>query len=236
MFDGSVARESLRLWALWTKRRAVAHGEGAGQKPPLSTGSVQEEVTVFICYFENRKYNRRPSAARATGHCEESHHGGVLQLTPVERIPGWQSERPLQLQTAADSARGSRASLRKAASLAEALERRSLRELNQTEPIGSDVSSPKTLQLSSPRGSTSITRIELGENSTPVALRALARTWLRRLWFKHWAVGASPPSGAFNFGALKNFRPGDLGGNRAKRQQQRPNTDRLPRSKAKYQE
>ena len=145
MFDGSVARESLRLWALWTKRRAVAHGEGAGQKPPLSTGSVQEEVTVFICYFENRKYNRRPSVARATGHCEESHHGGVLQLTPVERIPGWQSERPLHLQTAADSARGSRASLRKAASLAEALERRSLRELNQTEPIGSDVSSPNFL-------------------------------------------------------------------------------------------
>ena len=142
MFDGSVARESLRLWALWTKRRAVAHGVGAGQKPPLSTGSVQEEVTVFICYFENRKYNRRPSGARATGHCEESHHGGVLQLTPVERIPGWQSERPLHLQTAADSARGSRASLRKAASLAEALERRSLRELNQTEPIGSGVSGP----------------------------------------------------------------------------------------------
>ena len=107
---------------------------------------MQEEVTVFICYFENRKYNRRPSGARATGHCEESHHGGVLQLTPVERIPGWQSERPLHLQTAADSARGSRASLRKAASLAEALERRSLRELNQTEPIGSDMSSPRWLE------------------------------------------------------------------------------------------
>ena len=143
MFDGSVARESLRLWALWTKRRAVAHGVGAGQKAPLSTGSVQEEVTVFICYFENRKYNRRPSEARANGHWEESHHGGVLQLTPVERIPGPQSKRPLGPKVSADSAGGSRASLRKAASLAEALERRSLRELNQTEPIGSDMSSPQ---------------------------------------------------------------------------------------------
>ena len=107
---------------------------------------MQEEVTVFICYFENRKYNRRPSEARANGHWEESHHGGVLQLTPVERIPGPQSKRPLGPKVSADSAGGSRASLRKAASLAEALERRSLRELNQTEPIGSDVSSPMSQQ------------------------------------------------------------------------------------------